>query len=106
MAGIRVAILVCLCALPFPALDAAGAPPSCTDSTFTSVDTDPSLRLASAAPVTRVLPAEGDARIAYSAEKQSDTPQHFVAYERGHPYRARVTSVEQTTDKPLPDYPA
>jgi hypothetical protein len=71
----------------------------------TSVETDPSLRVGSAAPVTRVLPAEGDARVAYSTPKQPDTPQRFVAYERYHDDRARVTSVEQTTEKVLPDYP-
>ncbi|WP_248320839.1 hypothetical protein [Caballeronia sp. Sq4a] len=106
MAGLRVAIAVWLCVLPLSALHAAGAPASCMNGTVTSVDTDASLRLASAAPVTRVLPAEGDARIAYSAQKSLDTPQHFFAYERGHRYRVRVTSVEQTTDKVLPDYPA
>lgn len=106
MAGLRVAIMMWLWMLPFSASHAAGAPSSCMDDTVTSVETDPLLRVASAAPVTRVLPAAGDARIAYRAQKQPDTPQRFIAYERNHYDRARATSVEQTTEKVLPDYPA
>jgi hypothetical protein len=59
-----------------------------------------------AAPVTTVLPAEGDARIVFNRPLDRANPQRFIVLEPTQRNLPTVESVETTTEKILKDYPA